>query len=809
MNVLALMSSPRRRGLNARPAASTAGGRLRLGLSALVATAGVLVQPLGGEPALAATAPGRVLAWGSDGFSQLGDGGTNVDRPTPAAVTGSAVASNVIAVAAGGGHSLALRSDGSVHAWGWDSAGQLGDGGTNTNQGAPIAVSGLGPGSGVVAVAAGGYHSLALRSDGSVVAWGSDSNGQLGDGAVLADRSAPVAVSGLGAGSGVIAVSAGFYHSLALRSDGSVVAWGSDSDGQLGDNAGLADQPAPVTVSGLGPGSGTTGISAGGYHSLAVRSNGHVLAWGSDSDGQLGDGGANSDAPTPVTVSGLGAGSGVASVIGGGYHSLALRSDGSVLAWGFDGSGQLGDGGADADQPAPVAVSGLGAGSGVISLAGGVEQSLALRSDGSVVAWGWDGFGQLGDGGANTNRAVPTPVSGLGFGSGTVAIAAGFYHSLATTTAPPGGPTYAPLSPARVLDTRFGPGTTGPIGPGQTRNVTVAGVGGVPATGVTAVVLNVTAVGATASTYVTAWPTGEARPLASNLNVPPGDTRANLVIVKVGASGQVSFSNDAGTIDLLADVAGYYGPNGGQRYTPVSPVRLWDSRGGPGPVGRVGTGQVQSIPVTGLAGVPANGVTAVALNVTAVGATASTYVTAWSSGETRPLASNLNVPPGDTRPNLVIVKVGAGGQVSFFNDAGNIDLLVDVAGYYGAGGASFTSVSPYRAWDSRSGPGPIGSLPTAGTRDVTVTGLGGVPATGVSAVILNVTAVNPTAGTFVTVWPTGEAKPLASNLNVPPGDTRANLVIVKVGAGGQVSFYNDAGTIDLIADVAGWYGTGT
>jgi hypothetical protein len=196
----------------------------------------------------------------------------------------------------------------------------------------------------------------------------------------------------------------------------------------------------------------------------------------------------------------------------------------------------------------------------------------------------------------------------------------------------------------------------------------------------------------------------------------------------------------------------------------------------------------------------------VVLNVTAVTPSAPSFVTAWPTGEGRPVASNLNVVPNDTRPNLVIVKVGAGGQVSFYNNAGNVHLVADVAGYYSATGSSFTSVSPARLWDSRSGPGPLGVVGPADSRDLTVLGVGGVPPTGVTAVVLNVTAVAPSASTFVTVWPTGESRPVASNLNVPPGDIRPNLVIVKVGAGGQVSFFNNAGNVHLVADVAGWYG---
>jgi hypothetical protein len=366
--------------------------------------------------------------------------------------------------------------------------------------------------------------------------------------------------------------------------------------------------------------------------------------------------------------------------------------------------------------------------------------------------------------------------------------------------------TYAPLSPARVWDSRFGPGPTGLIGSGQSRDVTVTGVGGVPATGVTAVVLNVTAVNPTATTFATIWPTGEVRPLAANLNIPPGDVRPNLVIVKVGAGGQISVFNNAGNVHFVADVAGWYGATGGERYTAVSPSRVWDSRFGPGPVGQLAGGQSTNVLVTGVGGVPATGVTAVVLNVAAVRPTSQTFITGWPAGEVRPLAANLNVPPNDVRPNLVILKVGAGGQVSFFNNAGNVDLVADVAGYFSSSGSSLNSVSPSRVWDSRFGPGPTGKIGAGQSRSVTVTGVNGIPATGVTAVVLNVAAVRPTATTFVTAWPSGETRPLAANLNVPPNDVRANLVIVKVGANGQVDFFNNSGELDLVADIAGWFG---
>jgi alpha-tubulin suppressor-like RCC1 family protein len=254
------------------------------------------------------------------------------------------------------------------------------------------------------------------------------------------------------------------------------------------------------------------------------------------------------------------------------------------------------------------------------------------------------------------------------------------YRSAEFTPNP--GPVLRAVSPARVWDSRSGPGPVGRIGPGQRRDITVVGVGGVPTDGVTAVVANVTAVGATAPTFVTVWPSGEARPTASNLNLPAADTRPNLVVAKVGPDGRISLYNHQGSVDLLIDIVGYYTVGGGATLEGLSPARVWDSRSGPGPVGRIGPGQRRDITVVGVGGVPTDGVTAVVANVTAVGATAPTFVTVWPSGEARPTASNLNLPAGDTRPNLVVAKVGPDGRISLYNHQGSVDLLIDIVGYY-------------------------------------------------------------------------------------------------------------------------------
>jgi hypothetical protein len=359
---------------------------------------------------------------------------------------------------------------------------------------------------------------------------------------------------------------------------------------------------------------------------------------------------------------------------------------------------------------------------------------------------------------------------------------------------------------------------TGPIGPGQTLNLTVLGRGGVPATGVDAVALNVTATGASSDSYLTVWPTGSPRPTASNLNFSAGQTVPNMVVAKVGTSGQASIFNLAGSVDVVVDVLGWF-PSGGS-FVGLSPARVLETRPGLPTTdgiaaggGPVTAGEVRTVAVTGRGGVPASGVGAVAVNVTATNPTASSYVTVWPSGEQRPTASNLNVTAGQTVPNMAIVKVGADGRIALFNLAGSVDLIVDVLGWFPTG-TTYTGLVPARLADSRpgqptvdgafSGTGQVGS---GSTLNVTVAGRGGVPAAGVGSVAVNVTVTAPTAGSYLTVWPAGATRPTASNLNFVTGQTVPNMVIAKVGASGQISLFNFAGATDVIVDVLGWFPT--
>lgn len=390
--------------------------------------------------------------------------------------------------------------------------------------------------------------------------------------------------------------------------------------------------------------------------------------------------------------------------------------------------------------------------------------------------------------------------------------------------APPGGGLQA-LSPARLLDTRTGTQTvdnryvgTGPVGAGGSLDIQVAGRGGVPATGAAAVVLNVTATGPTATTFVTVWPTGTSRPNASTLNATAGQTVANSIIVGVGADGQVSIYNDAGDTFLVVDVAGWFATGSG--FTPTTPARLLDTRaqtatidGTYAGIGALGAAGALDLKVAGRGGVPGAGATAVALNVTATAPSATSFVTVWPTGAARPNASNLNVAAGQTVANLVVVGVGAGGQVSLFNESGDVHLIVDVVGWFGAGGA-YQAITPARIADFRAGGATVDGqfsgdvvLAPGESRPIEIAGRAGVPAAAVAAVVLNVTITEPTGPSFITVWPGGTGQPNASNLNVAAGQTVANAVVVKVGANGEINVFNESGQSRLIIDIEGWFGT--
>lgn len=399
-----------------------------------------------------AAEPGTALAWGSNHAGHLGNG-TSTSPSPPGPVCGGAPCAgpldNVLAVSTRNNHSLALRADGSVWAWGDNQFGQLGDGTTDIRT-TPVRVCAPGQtapcGSfltDVTAVVAGISHSLALRADGTVVAWGDNTQGRLGDGTTT-PRSTPVAVCAVGAvapcGTGnrltnVLSLAAS-NHSLAVTADGGARAWGPNNVGQLGDGS-MTFRTAPIDVP---LEQSVTAVAAGNGHSLALQLDGTVSSWGGNGNGQLGDGTITGKA-SPVPVCAVGATApcgtfltGITAITAGSVRSAAVRSDRTVVAWGDNSSGQLGDG-TISQRTTPVRTCApfqmvpcsqfL---SQVTALSAGQEHMLALQSDRSLLGWGQNTFSQIGDG-TQFNRTTPVFVNV----NGPAAVSAGNYHSLAIT----------------------------------------------------------------------------------------------------------------------------------------------------------------------------------------------------------------------------------------------------------------------------------------------------------------------------------------------------------------------------------------
>ena len=384
------------------------------------------------------------------------------------------------------------------------------------------------------------------------------------------------------------------------------------------------------------------------------------------------------------------------------------------------------------------------------------------------------------------------------------------------------GDLFSPVAPTRVLDTRTGLGVPGgspaPLAGGHTLTLHVAGVAGVPA-GADAVVMNVTAVAPSVSTYISVYPGALTNPpLVSNINVAAHLTVPNLVTVQLDAAGDVKLFNAVGSAHLLADVTGYYDPTAADTYVPLDPTRILDTRSGLGaPANPLGAGGAIDLQVTGVDGIPSDAA-AVVLNVTATGASAATYVQVYptpASGSAVPLVSNLNLSARTTAANLVTVGVGALGRVRLRNAVGAVDVLADVAGYFSSAttGARFVPLTPTRVLDSRTGlgeqVGQTGPLGPGGLVDLQVAGTAGVPSRA-NAVLFNYTAVAPVAATYVQAYGTpssGTGIPSVSNINLAAGQVRANLASVIIGAGGRVRLRNQVGSTDLLADLAGYYTT--
>ena len=364
---------------------------------------GVAQIDAGGSHACALLVGGSVRCWGANFSGQLGDGGV-VESSTPVAVSGLV---GVVQVGAGISHSCAVLAGGTARCWGQNTSGQLGDG-TTIGRLTPVPVTGLGE---VAAIALSRGHTCAVRIDGSIRCWGENSDFRLGDG-TNDDRTTPVAVTGV---SRAVDVTAGETSTCAVLAAGTARCWGDNAGGQLGTGDRVA-RVSPTTPVGQ---VGVVQVATGGGHSCALLAVGTVRCWGDNQSGQLGDGTSGTDRSTPVTVTGL---SGVIALDAGEAHTCAVLFDRTVRCWGFNGSGQLGDGTSGNNRLTPVAP-GV---AGVASVSAGLAHTCAVRVNGLVFCWGFNSFGQVGNGFSGSNSPTPQLVA-----SGAVDVAAGDGHTCA------------------------------------------------------------------------------------------------------------------------------------------------------------------------------------------------------------------------------------------------------------------------------------------------------------------------------------------------------------------------------------------
>jgi hypothetical protein len=373
--------------------------------------------------------------------------------------------------------------------------------------------------------------------------------------------------------------------------------------------------------------------------------------------------------------------------------------------------------------------------------------------------------------------------------------------------------TYVPLAPSRITDTRSGsgyPNAGNALGAGGSIEVQVTGIGAVPTTGVTAVVVNVTVVGPTASSYVTVFPEGTTQPVVSNLNFTAGQTLANLATVPLGSQGGLTVYNYVGTVNVVVDVEGYYTTTAQTSglYNPINPVRVLGTLAGGA---SIGAGATTAVTVAGVDGVPADA-SAVVANVTAAGSTAPGFLTAFpdpvSGAPTAPTASNLNFVAGQVIANRVIIPVGNDGQIEVYNYySGAVKVDVDLDGYYtgssGELGSAYTPMNPVRVTDTRvaSNGSQIG-----GGDSETFTFLSEGLSTTATALVANVTVVAGASAGYLTVYPTTDSTPpAASDVNFTANSVAQSFTLAPLNGAAAELFNSGAAPVDIVIDAFGFF----
>ncbi|MEO1059332.1 MAG: hypothetical protein AAFY28_20700, partial [Actinomycetota bacterium] len=457
----------------------------------------------GGDHTCALTAAGAVTCWGDDVFGQLGNGDPRSDAFAPtdpiALPQVDGAPTTATAIAAGQNHTCAILSTGDVACWGQNDVGQLGLGAVGgdfeTSPAGPVLLPSVdGNATTAVAISAGSSHTCAVLNTGDVTCWGSDSSGQLGNGGANENDPSPSAPLLLPGDRTASEVSGGRQHTCAVLNDGAVTCWGSDADGQLGNGPGSADVTAPSGTITLPNGSTAAAVSTGNAHTCARLSGGALTCWGADFFGQLGNGPAGPEEAPNGTID-LGTNTTALDVAASAGHTCAVLNTGAATCWGNDAFGQLGNGPGADNVATPTGTVALPGGASATAVSLGLRHSCALLAGGDITCWGADGSGQLGIDGDGSNVDAPLEVVDIPVAP----------HNPPPPPPPPPPPAgedvgIVTVAPGRLVETRQGSSTVdgqqNGIGPRAARQVTTVNVwnrAGVP-TGATAALVNIGAV---------------------------------------------------------------------------------------------------------------------------------------------------------------------------------------------------------------------------------------------------------------------------------------------------------------------------
>lgn len=371
------------------------------------------------------------------------------------------------------------------------------------------------------------------------------------------------------------------------------------------------------------------------------------------------------------------------------------------------------------------------------------------------------------------------------------------------------GGDYVAVAQTKVFDSR---GTTGPLGSNASVTVPVLGQGGVPASGVGAVLVDITAVNPSGGGYIRVAPSDASMPSTSSLSYNDGQTASNSAVVAPGSAGQLTVTNYAGTTSLVVSVEGYFtaasssgtAPGG---FMPIAGTRVLDTRNGTGvsSTAPLTANQTTTVAVAGQGDVPANASAAI-VNVSGLNAAAAGYLTAWASGASRPATGTMNYSPSGTISTEVTVPIGSDGKIAVQLSNGSADVVIDVQGYFSAdtSDGSGLHLVDSRLYDTRTGGHT--SIPADGTISVAVGGTNGLPTYAVAGAVLNITAINPGATGTLAIWRTGFLEPTTAQVNFAAGANHSNMQITRPGDSGQISIHNrSAAAVDVTVDLQGWF----